>query len=126
MCTSRSDILVKLYCMILVHRKWDRPRYSVTLVSRDVWINSNEEKVDSLRVAKIDINKNSYTTTSENTEQDSYQRTDTLSQLIFLLHFSLSPILEWLQLGLSGRSGGADDWPQAKDQTDDRRRSAGQ
>ena len=33
-------------------RKWDRLHYSVTLVSRDVWMNSNEEKGDSLRVAK--------------------------------------------------------------------------
>ena len=38
--------------IIVVYRKWDWPRYSVTLVSRDVWINSYEGKVDSLRIAK--------------------------------------------------------------------------
>ena len=41
-----------MYVAALFYRKWDRPCYSVTLVSRDVWINSNEEKVDSLKVAK--------------------------------------------------------------------------
>ena len=38
----------------VVYRKWDRPRYSDTLVSRDVWMNSNEEKGDGLKVGKID------------------------------------------------------------------------
>ena len=42
-------------CLYLVYRKWDGPRYSDTLVSRDVWMNSNEEKADSLKAAKIDI-----------------------------------------------------------------------
>ena len=36
-----SDILN----VIVVYRKWDWPRYSVTLVSRDVWINSNEDEL---------------------------------------------------------------------------------
>ena len=50
--TSHYTSMCRYTCV--VYRKWDRPRYSDTLVSRDVWINSYEEKGDSLKVAKID------------------------------------------------------------------------